>query len=664
MSTHHTHPKLYPKKATFDQALVSSKEHYKTLYEESIRNPNSFWDEQAKIFLNWSKPYDSVSEGGFHVGDVRWFAGGELNASVNCIDRHLATKSKKAAIIWEGDEPYQVRKITYEELLQETSRVANVLRNQGVQKGDRVVIYMPMVPETVFTMLACARIGAVHSVVFAGFSSTSLRDRIKDADAKIVVTCDVGARGGRVIPLKQTVDEAIKDCHHVKKLLVFKHPYKTANINMHAHRDLWMYELMQNERPYCPPVNVSSEDPLFMLYTSGSTGKPKGLVHTTGGYLLYAAMTHKYVFDYREDDIYACVADVGWITGHSYIVYGPLVNGGTTFMFESTPMYPNPSRYWDMIQRHKINIFYTAPTAIRTLMSHGVEHVQKYDRSSLKVLGSVGEPINPEAWVWYHDIVGEGRCAVVDTYWQTETGGHIVTPLPGAHDLKPGSAVAPFFGIELAVLDPVTGVPQEGNGVEGVLALTKPWPGMARTIWGDHSRYLKTYFSQYKDLYFTGDGCKRDADGYIWITGRVDDVINKAGHRLSTAEIEAALTECHFCAEAAVVDIDDEIKGSAIVAYCILNDGVTESEKIISELKAMVKSEIGSLAVPDEIIIVSSLPKTRSGKIMRRVLRKIASGHTSTKDLGDISTLADTEIVAELIQKAKSINKKSSVQKE
>eukprot|EP01097_Dermamoeba_algensis_P010367 TRINITY_DN761_c0_g4_i1.p1 TRINITY_DN761_c0_g4~~TRINITY_DN761_c0_g4_i1.p1 ORF type:complete len:543 (+),score=58.09 TRINITY_DN761_c0_g4_i1:69-1697(+) len=517
-----SHPKLYPRKSTLNEAHIAGKEHYQALYEESIRNPQGFWGEQAKTFLSWSKPFETVVEGGFRTGDVRWFEGGELNVSYNCIDRHLPTKSKKAAIIWEGDEPSQVRKVTYEELLQETSRIANALLSVGVRRGDRVIIYMPMIPETAFTMLACTRIGAVHSVVFAGFSASSLRERIRDADAKVVVTSDVGVRAGKIIPLKQTVDEAVRDCPHVRKVLVFKHPFKGANVTMHHPKDEWMKNLLEKERPYCPPVNMNSEDNLFLLYTSGSTGKPKGIVHTTAGYLLHTAITHKFVFDYRPDDIYACAADVGWITGHSYIVYGPLANGGTTFMFESTPVYPDASRYWAMVERHKINIFYTAPTAIRTLMSHSVDYVKKHDRSSLRILGSVGEPINPEAWVWYHDIVGEKKCTIVDTYWQTETGGHILTPLPGVHDLKPGSAVAPFFGINVDVLDPVSGKSLQENGVEGVLCVKQPWPGMARTVWGDHTRYLQTYFSQYAGYYFTGDGVKRDHDGYLWITGRVD----------------------------------------------------------------------------------------------------------------------------------------------
>eukprot|EP01097_Dermamoeba_algensis_P008199 TRINITY_DN5360_c0_g1_i1.p1 TRINITY_DN5360_c0_g1~~TRINITY_DN5360_c0_g1_i1.p1 ORF type:complete len:655 (-),score=68.00 TRINITY_DN5360_c0_g1_i1:77-2041(-) len=647
----HIHHQVYSRKKAFETAHVN-KEQYQHLYEQSINDTEQFWGQQAKAFLTWSRPFDSVLEGGFQVGDVRWFSGGRLNASFNCIDRHLKTKAKKTAILWEGDEPNQIRRITYEELLQQTCRIANVLRTQGVQKGDRVVIYMPMIPEAAFSMLACARVGAIHSVVFGGFSAVSLRERVKDADAKVVITADVGVRGGKVIPLKKTVDEALKDCHHVKKVLVFKHPFKGTDAQLHLPKEQYMFELMEKERPYCPPVDMDSEDPLFMLYTSGSTGKPKGVVHTTAGYLLQASITHKLVFDCQDDDIYACVADIGWITGHSYIVYGPLLNGVTTFMFESHPMYPDASRYWDMVERHRITILYTAPTAIRTLMSHGNEYVKKHDRSSLRILGSVGEPINPEAWIWYHDIVGEERCAIVDTYWQTETGGHVMTPLPGVHDLKPGSAVAPFLGIDPAILDPVSGELLTGNGIEGVLVIRKPWPGMTRTVWGDHSRYLQTYFSQYKGYYFTGDGCKRDSDGYIWITGRVDDVINKSGHRLSTAEIEAALTECHFCAEAAVVAIDDDIRGSAIVAYCILVDGTPEEEQTRTQLKMMVRSQIGSLAVPDTIILTPSLPKTRSGKIMRRILRKIASGQHSPKDLGDISTLADPDVVAELIKRS------------
>eukprot|EP01098_Paradermamoeba_levis_P003957 TRINITY_DN173_c0_g1_i4.p1 TRINITY_DN173_c0_g1~~TRINITY_DN173_c0_g1_i4.p1 ORF type:complete len:672 (-),score=214.28 TRINITY_DN173_c0_g1_i4:59-2074(-) len=636
-----------------EKSNLRSLEEFNSLYHQSIHNPSEFWGKQAQKELDWFRPFKAVAEGSFAGGDMRWFVDGELNVSYNCIDRHIhAGKGNKIAIIWEGDEPTQIQRFTFNQLLQEVSRISNAMLQEGVRKGDRVAIYMPMVPEAAFVMLACTRIGAIHSVVFGGFSAESLRDRILDANAKFVVTNDVGQRGGKVLHLKQTVDEALNSCPGVEKVFLFKHPFRASKVNLVPKRDIWMNELMAKQRPYCPAVAMNSEDILFLLYTSGSTGKPKGVAHTTAGYLLHAALSHKFVFDYQEGDIYACMADIGWITGHSYIVYGPLANGATTFMFESTPLYPNASRYWDMVERHKINIFYTAPTAIRTLMSHGTHHVTKHDLSSLRILGSVGEPINPEAWIWYHDYVGNKNCAIVDTYWQTETGGHIVTPLPGCHKLKAGSAVAPFFGIDVAVLDPTTGKKLEGKGINGVLVVAKPWPGMARTLWGDHSRYLETYFKPYPGYYFTGDGCRVDEDGFIWITGRVDDVINKAGHRLSTAEIESALVEYEDCAEAAVVAIHDDIRGQAIVAYCVLNEEIEGSAEIVLGLKNSVKKHIGSLAIPDYVLICDSLPKTRSGKIMRRILRKIASHETTPKDLGDTSTLADPEVVPILIQKA------------
>jgi acetyl-CoA synthetase len=631
-------------------AHIQSRADYQKMYDRSIMDPTGFWNEMAKTFLTWRKPFDTVVDFDFNQGYTSWFAGGQLNVSENCIDRHLAKRGDQVAILWEGDEPGDVRRITYKELHREVCRLANALKARGVRKGDRVAIYMPMVPEAAYAMLACARIGAVHSVVFGGFSAEALRDRILDSDCRVLITADEGLRGKKTVPLKKTADEALSSCPNVHTVFVLNRT--GADVPFKAGRDLWMHEAMSVERPNCPAESMDSEDLLFLLYTSGSTGKPKGIAHSTAGYLLYTAITHKYVFDYREGDIYACMADVGWVTGHSYIVYGPLTNGATTFMFEGIPTYPDAGRYWDMVQRHKITSFYTAPTAIRAIAKEGDGFPKKYNRDSLRVLGSVGEPINPEAWRWYYEAVGDSRCSIVDTFWQTETAGHMITPIPGAIDLKPGSATFPFFGVEPAVLDE-KGAELHGNGVSGILVFKRSWPGIARTIYGDHQRFLNTYFKPYPGYYFTGDGCKRDEDGYYWITGRVDDVINVSGHRLGTAEVESALVANHACAEAAVVGYPHDIKGTGIFAYVILKAGVHESAEVITALKNEVRKIIGPIATPDKILITPGLPKTRSGKIMRRILRKIAAQETD--NLGDISTLADPAVVQLLIDKRKQL---------
>jgi acetyl-CoA synthetase len=570
---------------------------------------------------------------------------GRLNASINCVDRWAKSKPDATAIIWEGDTPDQIRRITYRELMQEVCRTANILKTLGVKKGEPVAIYMPMVPEAAYAMLACARLGAPHSVVFAGFSAVSLADRCLDSNCKVIITANEGIRGGKVIPLKKTVDAACDLAPCVKKVLVYQRT--PTEVNMVSGRDVWWHEAALNERPFCPAVPMDSEDFLFLLYTSGSTGKPKGMAHSTAGYLVWAMLTVKYVFDLRPDDIFACVADVGWITGHSYIVYGPLANGATTFMFESLPTYPNPSRYWDMVQRHRITQLYTAPTAIRALMQFGDQPLEGYDRSSLRVLGSVGEPINPEAWRWYYHMVGGSKAAVVDTYWQTETGGHMLTPLPGATPMKPGSATFPFFGVEPVLLDPQSGAVLEGNDVRGMLCIRTPWPGIARTVFNDHQRYLSTYMNPYPGFYFTGDGAHRDQDGYLWITGRVDDVLNVSGHRLGTAEIESALVEHHDCSEAAVVGFPHDIKGEGIFAYIILRQGAENNAQLMTELQGKVREYIGPIAKPDIMIVAPGLPKTRSGKIMRRILRKLAAAEYD--QLGDISTLADPSVVEALV---------------
>ncbi|MBN8523912.1 MAG: acetate--CoA ligase [Planctomycetes bacterium] len=633
-------------------ALIPDLATYRTLYEESLAEPDHFWGRMALEHLTWIHPFREVSDNDWKQGLVSWFLGGKLNVCENCVDRHVKTRGDQVAIIWEGDDPGQTRTITYRELQRQVCRMANVLRHHNLRKGDRVAIYMPMIPEAAFAMLACARLGLVHSVIFAGFSAESVRDRILDAKCKAVITADEGLRAKKVIPLKRTVDEAVMACPSVKHVFVVKRT--GGKIPFYAPRDIWIDELMAGERPYCPIEHMDSEDTLFLLYTSGSTGKPKGIAHTTAGYLLGAAMTMKFVFDYREGDIHACMADIGWVTGHSYVVYGPLCNGATTVMFESIPTYPDAGRYWDVVQRHKITQFYTAPTAIRAIMREGDQWPKKYDRSSLRVLGSVGEPINPEAWRWYHEVVGEKRCQIVDTFWQTETGSIMITPLPAAIPTKPGSATLPFFGVEPVILDE-KGNELPGNGVSGVLCFKRAWPSMARTIQNDHQRFAETYLKPFPGYYFTGDGCRRDEDGYYWITGRVDDVINVSGHRMGTAEVESALVSHPGCAEAAVCGYPHEIKGQGIFAYVLLKEGYKETPELIGELRNEVRHHIGPIATPDVILIAPGLPKTRSGKIMRRILRKIAADETD--NLGDTSTLADPGVVQQLIDKRRAIVK-------
>jgi acetyl-CoA synthetase len=639
-------PIFPPSAASSEGAHVASLQAYQQMYERSIREPEAFWGEQALATLDWFHPFGRVREFDWEYGQVQWFLNGRLNACHNCVDRHVASRGDQIALIWESDTPGDGRSVSYRELQREVCRLANVLRHHGVRKHDRVAIYMPMMLEAVYAMLACARIGAVHNVVFAGFSAESLRDRINDSRCKAVITADEGLRGGKIIPLKRTVDEAVMACPTVKFVFVAR---RTGNkIPFYPQHDVWLREAMDGERPFCPMEHMDSEDTLFLLYTSGSTGKPKGVAHTTGGYLLHAAMTHRVVFDYRPGDIYACVADIGWITGHSYVVYGPLCNGATTVLFESIPTFPDAGRYWEMVQRLGITQLYTAPTAIRAIAREGDTFVKPYDRSSLRILGSVGEPINPEAWRWYYHVVGEDRCPVVDTWWQTETGGILISPLPGATPLKPGSATLPFFGIEPVVLDD-KGAELQGNGVSGLLAIKHPWPGMARTIQNDHQRFVDTYLRPFPGYYITGDGCRRDQDGYYWITGRVDDVINVSGHRLGTAEVESALVTHPACAEAAVVGYPHDIKGQGIFAYVILNPEWEENQELIGELKNEVRHHIGPFASPDMILVAPGLPKTRSGKIMRRILRSIAA--KNYHDLGDISTLADPSVVDLLVAK-------------
>ena len=618
---------------------------YQALYAQSIADPDSFWASQADEFLTWEKSWDEVSQADLPNGRVAWFQGARLNASYNCIDRHLPERADQVAIIWEGDDPNDDKKITYQQLADEVGRLANALKSRGVKKGDRVCIYMPMVVEAAYAMLACARIGAIHSVVFGGFSPQSLKDRILDSDCQTLITADEGVRGGRLVPLKANAEVALRDCPNVHTVLTVQ---RTGNeVEWNGTRDVWYHELVGPQSTDCPPESMEAEDPLFILYTSGSTGKPKGVQHGTGGYLLQTAMTHRYVFDYREGDVYWCTADVGWITGHSYIVYGPLANGATTLMFEGVPTYPDAGRCWEVVDKHAVNIFYTAPTAIRQLMGQGNEFVTKTSRSSLRLLGSVGEPINPEAWSWYYDVVGDGRCPIVDTWWQTETGGIMITPLPGATELKPGSATRPFFGVQPALVD-AEGQIIETTEATGNLVITTSWPGQIRTVYGDHQRVIDTYYSTYPGFYFTGDGARRDADGYYWITGRVDDVMNVSGHRMGTAEVESALVLHDAVAEAAVVGFPHDIKGEGIYAYVTLMAGInTDLESLEQELVNLVRSEIGPIAKPDVIQWAPGLPKTRSGKIMRRILRKIAANEID--DLGDTSTLADPSVVDDLV---------------
>ena len=623
-----------------------NKDKYEKMYNESIQNPETFWSKQA-LSIDWFKPFtvESVKKIDFSKEnlEIKWFYDGKLNVSYNCIDRHLEAKSDSTAIIWEGDNPEESKHISYKELHNEVCLMANVLKKRGVQKGDRVTIYMPMIPEASYAMLACARIGAIHSVIFGGFSPDSIADRIIDCKSDFIITADEGYRAGKIIPLKNNVDEALERCENVKSVLVIK---RTGNnINMTTNRDIWWHEEKLNVDNVCEPEIMDAEDPLFILYTSGSTGKPKGVLHTSGGYIVYASITHKYIFDYKDEEVYWCTADVGWVTGHSYIVYGPLANGAKTLMFEGVPNYPNSSRFWEVIDKHKVNIFYTAPTAIRALMKEGDDPVKSTNRKSLRVLGSVGEPINPEAWNWYYKIVGEEKCPIVDTWWQTETGGILISPLPGAIDLKPGSATKPFFGISPALVDN-EGKKLEGEA-EGNLVLETSWPGQMRTVYGDHNRFAETYFSTFNNVYFTGDGAKRDADGYWWITGRVDDVINVSGHRMGTAEVESALVSNENVAESAVVGYPHDIKGQGIYAYVTLTDNTEPSDELRKELLLWVRKEIGPIATPDLIQWAPSLPKTRSGKIMRRILRKIAANEHD--QLGDISTLADPGVVTNLI---------------
>ncbi|HIG39868.1 MAG: acetate--CoA ligase [bacterium] len=618
-------------------------DQYRAMYDASINEPETFWSEQASEFLTWEKSWDTVTESDFSQGTAQWFIGGELNASYNCIDRHLETRADQVAIIWEGDDPSDDAKITYRELYDHVCRLANVLKDRGVKKGDRVCIYMPMIPEAAYAMLACTRIGAVHSVVFGGFSPRALQDRILDSDCQTLITADEGLRGGRTVPLKNNADKALENCPGVHTVLVVKRT--GGDISWHEHRDIWYSESLEKVSADCKPTVMGSEDPLFILYTSGSTGKPKGVLHTTAGYLLFAAMTHKYVFDYHDGDIYWCTADVGWVTGHSYIVYGPLANGATTLMFEGIPTYPDASRCWQVVDKHQVNIFYTAPTALRALMGQGDEFVTSTSRQSLRLLGTVGEPINPEAWEWYYHVVGNEKSPIVDTWWQTETGGIMITPLPGATDLKPGSATRPFFGVKPVLIDP-DGKEITGAG-SGNLAISKSWPGQIRSVFGDHQRCIETYYSTYGGYYFTGDGARRDKDGYYWITGRVDDVLNISGHRMGTAEVESALVLHEAVAEAAVVGYPHDIKGQGIYAYVTLMSGINGSDELLTELNNLVREEIGAIAKPDVIQWAPGLPKTRSGKIMRRILRKIAGNELD--NLGDTSTLADPGVVQDLI---------------
>jgi len=631
-----------PSEEIINDAVISNEE-FEELYKESINNPDQFWDQQARHYLSWDKEWDAVKESDLAKGDISWFKGAKLNASVNCIDRHLENNGEKTAIIWEGDDPQDSLKISYKQLHESVCKFANALKKRGIGKGDRVCIYMPMIPEAAYAMLACARIGAIHSVVFGGFSPESLKDRILDSDCESVITADEGLRGSKKIPLKNNVDTALEDCPNVHSVFVVKRT--NADVDWNDKRDVDYQEIIDSVPPECEAEPMDSEDPLFILYTSGSTGKPKGVLHTTGGYLLQASISHKLVFDYKDDEIYWCTADVGWVTGHSYIVYGPLANAATTLMFEGIPTYPNASRFWEVIDKHKVNIFYTAPTALRALMAQGDEYVKSSSRDSLRVLGTVGEPINPEAWEWYYKVVGDSKCPIVDTWWQTETGAMMITPLAGSTPLKPGSATKPFLGIEPALLDE-NGKEIEGEG-SGNLVIKSSWPSQIRSVYGDHQRCIETYYSMYPGYYTTGDGARRDKDGYYWITGRVDDVLNVSGHRLGTAEVESALVLHETVAEAAVVGYEHEIKGQGIYCYVTLMLGEEPTEDLKSDLIQLVAKEIGAIAKPDIIQWAPGLPKTRSGKIMRRILRKIASNEVN--DLGDTTTLADPSVVEELI---------------
>lgn len=632
---------LYPVLPNVADSAFINEEKYHAWYKHSIDNPEEFWSKRALEFIHWFKPWDKVMDCDYHKAHIRWFEGAKTNVSYNCLDRHLEDRGDQTAILWESDDPSINKKITYNQLHESVCRLANVLKSRHVKKGDRVCIYMPMIPEAAMAMLACTRIGAIHSVVFGGFSPDSLKDRILDSDCQTIITADEGVRGGKKVPLRHNVEVALDACPNVHTVLTVR--YTGGDVVWKEGRDVWYHQAVMNADPFCPAEEMDAEDPLFILYTSGSTGKPKGVLHTTGGYILYAAMTHKLIFDYKDGDIYWCTADVGWITGHSYIVYGPLANGATTVMFEGVPNYPNGKRFWEVVDKHKITLFYTAPTAIRSLMGLGDDLVKQTSRSSLRILGSVGEPINPEAWEWYHRVVGDGRCPIVDTWWQTETGGILITPLPGATPLKPGSATRPFFGIIPEIVD-ATGKPQD----EGSLVITRSWPGQMRTIYGDHQRFIDTYFSAVPGCYFTGDGCRRDADGYYWITGRVDDVIIVSGHNLGTAEVESALIVHPSVAEAAVVGYPHKIKGQGIYAYVTLMNGVDSDETLSKELIQLVRKEIGPFAQVDIIQWAPGLPKTRSGKIMRRILRKIAANELDS--LGDTTTLADASVVEELIE--------------
>ena len=621
-----------------------NKSKYEEMYKESISNPIKFWSEHGKR-IDWIKNYEKVRDFSYDQKNlyIKWFEDGTLNASYNCIDRHLKNNGNKTAIIWEGDSPDEQKSITYNELYKNVCKFANVLKKLGAKKGDRITIYMPMIPEAAYAMLACTRIGAIHSVVFGGFSPEALAGRIEDCNSNLIITADEGIRGGKTIPLKQNTDEALKKASSCKKCLVIKRT--NGDINWVNNRDFWYHELFEEVAETCEPEEMNAEDPMFILYTSGSTGKPKGVMHTTGGYMVYTSITHQYIFDYKPNEVYWCTADVGWVTGHSYIVYGPLSNCATTLMFEGVPNYPTSSRFWEVVDKHKVNIFYTAPTALRALMAEGEAPVKKTNRGSLRILGTVGEPINPEAWNWYNEIVGDKRCPIVDTWWQTETGGILITPLPGAIDAKPGSATKPFFGIKPVLVD------NENNELsgeaEGNLCIEMSWPGQMRTVYGDHQRFVDTYFKTFPGRYFSGDGCRRDKDGYYWITGRVDDVINVSGHRMGTAEVESALVAHTDVAEAAVVGYPHDIKGQGIYAYVTLNIGVDSSDQLHAELKKWVRKEIGPIATPDLLQFSPQLPKTRSGKIMRRILRKIAANEY--QDLGDTSTLADPSVVNDLI---------------